>query len=96
MIKQKIYVETSVLSYLAARPSRDTVAAGRQIITRQWWSSEREKYSLLVSAAVESRDFLLTWNFRHIANVRIRREVERIRADHGYAKTTICTPEELI
>ena len=49
----------------------------------------------IAAAAVEKCDFLLTWNFRHIANVRIRREVERILADHGYNKTTICTPEEL-
>jgi len=27
--------------------------------------------------------------------VRIRREVERILANHGYDKTTICTPEEI-
>ena len=38
---------------------------------------------------------VLTWNFRHIANVQIRREVERILANHGYTKTTVCTPEEL-
>ena len=31
-----------------------------------------------------------------IANVRIRREVERTLSTHGYTKTTICTPEELI
>jgi hypothetical protein len=50
----------------------------------------------IAAAAVEECEFLLTWNFRHIANVRIRREVERILAKHGYTKTTICTPEELI
>ena len=49
----------------------------------------------IAAAAVEECDFLLTWNFRHIAKVRIRREVERILANHGYSKTTICTPEEL-
>jgi len=49
----------------------------------------------IAAAAVEECEFLLTWNFRHIANVRIRREVERILAHHGYTKTTICTPEEL-
>ena len=37
-----------------------------------------------------------SWNFRHIANVRIRCEVERILANHGYTKTTISTPEELV
>jgi hypothetical protein len=35
------------------------------------------------------------WNFHHIANIQIRREVETILANHGYTKTTICTPEEL-
>ena len=50
----------------------------------------------IAAAAVEECEFLLTWNFRHIANVRIRREVERILANHGYTKTTICTPEELV
>jgi predicted nucleic acid-binding protein len=50
----------------------------------------------IAAAAVEECEFLLTWNFRHIANVRIRREVERILSNHGYTKTTICTPEELI
>ena len=37
-----------------------------------------------------------TWNFPHIANVRIRREVETILSNHGYTKTTICAPEEII
>ena len=43
-MKPKVYIETSVLSYLAARPSLDPVTAGRQVITRRWWDSEREKY----------------------------------------------------
>jgi hypothetical protein len=50
----------------------------------------------IAAAAVEECEFLLTWNFRHIANVRIRRAVERILVNHGYTKTTICTPEELV
>jgi predicted nucleic acid-binding protein len=50
----------------------------------------------IAAAAVEECEYLLTWNFRHIANAHIRREVERILASHGYAKTTICTPEELV
>ena len=53
-MKMKVYLETSVLSYLAARPSRDTVTAGRQVITRRWWETERKKYSLVVSEAVEA------------------------------------------
>jgi len=50
----------------------------------------------IAAAAVEKCEYLLTWNFRHIANAGIRREVERILAKHGYDGTTICTPEELL
>ena len=154
--KPKVYLETSVLSYLAAKPSKDVITLGRQVITRRWWETERQQHQLVVSEAVEAEcergdpqiiecrrqflnevslfpiserilelakqlivpgaipekagpdavhiaaaviercDFLLTWNFRHIANVRIRREVERILRKYGYTKTTICTPEELV
>jgi len=155
-MSSKVYIETTVLSYLAARASRDPIVVARQNITRYWGDSERSKYELVISEAVEAEclrgdlemiqararllkevslfpinegilelaallmapgaipdkaapdavhiaaaamqgcEFLLTWNFRHIANVRIRREVERILAKNGYTKTTICTPEELI
>lgn len=154
--KPRVYLETTILSYLAGRQSRDPITHGRQVITQRWWDHERGKYALVISeaveaecergdpemvkkrrklleeaslflvherilevarflivpgalpekagvdalhiaaAAVEGCEFLLTWNFRHIANVRIRREVERILANHGYNKTTICTPEELV
>jgi hypothetical protein len=36
-IKRKVYVETSVISYLTARPSPDAIKAACQQITRQWW-----------------------------------------------------------
>ncbi len=52
-MKPKVYVETTVLSYLAARPSKDVVTAGRQASTRRWWDAERSKYELVVSEAVE-------------------------------------------
>ena len=52
-MKPKVYVETTVLSYLAARPSKDVVTAGRQVLTRRWWDVERPKYALVVSEAVE-------------------------------------------
>jgi hypothetical protein len=31
----KVYVETTILSYLVARPSQDAVTVGRQMITRR-------------------------------------------------------------
>jgi hypothetical protein len=37
-MKQKLYIETSVVSYLAARPSRDLLIAARQQATVELWS----------------------------------------------------------
>jgi hypothetical protein len=35
-VKPKVYIETSVVSYLTALPSRDIVTAARQQVTRDW------------------------------------------------------------
>jgi len=35
----RIYIETSVISYLTARPSRDLLIAARQEATREWWEA---------------------------------------------------------
>lgn len=37
-MKQKLYIETSVVSYMAARPSRDLLIAARQEATVEFWS----------------------------------------------------------
>ncbi len=37
-MKQRLYIETSVVSYLAARPSRDLLIAARQAATAELWS----------------------------------------------------------
>lgn len=42
-----------MISYLAARPSRDVVIAGRQAITHDWWSNQRHRFDLRLSALVE-------------------------------------------
>jgi len=49
----------------------------------------------IASASFYGCDFLLTWNFKHIANARIKRRIERILHEHGYESPTICTPDEL-
>ena len=49
----------------------------------------------VASAVLHRCDYLLTWNMRHIANAQIRRRLEMIMERNGYAKPTICTPEEL-
>jgi predicted nucleic acid-binding protein len=50
-MKPRIYVETSVISYLAARPSADAINATRQHFSYQLWQ-KREQAQLLVSDAV--------------------------------------------
>ena len=51
-MKPSIYVETSVISYLAAKPSRDIVIAARQQVTHEWWDRRRDDFDLFVSELV--------------------------------------------
>lgn len=51
MMKPAVYVETSVISYLASRPSRDLIVAGHQQLTLEWWDT-REDWRLFVSPLV--------------------------------------------
>lgn len=155
-MKPIVYVETSVISYLTARPSRDLRTAAYQQVTRDWWANAPERFDLVASALVireagagdpeaarfrlaalravtlldakpEAEDltrelldlgavprrsaedaahiaiaaasgvtYLVTWNFRHIANAAIRRQVERVCRQAGYDPPTICTPDELM
>ena len=46
------YIETSVISYLTARPSRDVVIAAYQEITREWWRGAPERFNLVASQLV--------------------------------------------
>lgn len=50
--RPSVYVETTVISYLTNRLSRDLVVAGHQQFTQDWWLSARQAYELYVSAAV--------------------------------------------
>ncbi len=48
----KLYLETSVISYLTARPSRDLILAAHQQITRDWWDFKRQSFQIFVSQLV--------------------------------------------
>jgi hypothetical protein len=50
-MKPKTYVETSVVSYLAARPAEDPVTRACQRVTREWWAG-RGAFDLFVSQFV--------------------------------------------
>jgi len=48
-MKKSVYIETSIPSYLTARPSRDVRAAAWQEITTEWWDSARQDYEIFTS-----------------------------------------------
>ncbi len=45
----KLYIETSIVSYATAWPSRDITIAGLQQQARDWWTTERPKFDLVTS-----------------------------------------------
>lgn len=47
-----LYLETSVSSYLTARPSPDLIARAKQDITWQWWSTSRSAFDIYISEIV--------------------------------------------
>ena len=50
--KKKVYIETSVVSYLTARPSSDLLAAAWQKVTVDWWDRQRHRFDLFASDIV--------------------------------------------
>lgn len=150
--KPVVYVETSVVSYLTARPSRDVVVAAYQQVTREWWRNAPDRFDLVASdlvvaeAGMDDRDaararlavlesvtlleatgdaadltlalidsesvprnaaddaahiaiavtnqvgFLVTWNFRHIANAALRSRIERVCRQAGYTPRSFARP----
>ena len=150
---QRVYIETTFVSYLTARPSRDVVVAGHQQSTHEWWDQSRADFELCTSqlvlqeagagdpqaaqerlvilkamidtteaaiilaedlvrshslpekaaddalhiaiAAHQKIPYLLTWNFRHMANATMRSAIEAVCTSKGYKVPIICTPEEL-
>lgn len=47
-----VYIETSVISYLVARPSSSPRVASNQELTHKWWQTRRQDFELYVSAVV--------------------------------------------
>ena len=47
-----VYLETTIVSYYVARPSRDLVIAARQQLTREWWDEGRRNDRVVISPVV--------------------------------------------
>ncbi len=52
MSLKKVYIETTVVSYLTARPSRDLIVAAHQQLTNEWWEQRRADFDLYISQFV--------------------------------------------
>ena len=48
----KVYIETTIVSYLTGRSAREVVALGHQQVTRDWWEKDRHDFELYTSQVV--------------------------------------------
>ena len=49
---ESVYIETTVISYLVSRPSRDILVAAHQQTTDEWWVSRRQEFECFISQVV--------------------------------------------
>jgi len=49
---ESVYVETTVISYLVSRPSRDILIAAHQQVTNEWWENRRQEFECFISQVV--------------------------------------------
>jgi hypothetical protein len=52
-MKERVYIETSVISYLSGRLSRDVIIVGRQEITREIWPLLLKQFDCYISSLVQ-------------------------------------------
>ncbi len=86
------------LASIAILPITDAVDDFAAALLRARALPPRALYDAIHIAipAVHGIDYLLTWNFRHIANAQTRPLIRRVCAQNGYASPEICTPSELV
>jgi hypothetical protein len=84
-----VYIETSIVSYFVARPSRDAVMAARQRQTRDWWVKRRAGYLLFTSELVAGE---VVRGEQEMA----RRSIAKVCRGRGFEPPILCTPEDLM
>lgn len=52
MMAPKVYIETTIVSYLTGRPAREAIALGHQQLTQAWWANDRHEFELYTSEVV--------------------------------------------
>lgn len=51
-MKPKVYLETTIVSYLTAWLSHELVMAANQLTTQEWWANRRDSFEIFVSETV--------------------------------------------
>jgi predicted nucleic acid-binding protein len=51
-MKPTVYIETTIVSYLTAWPSRDMMRLIHESLTQKWWADERSSFDLCISQVV--------------------------------------------
>ena len=51
-MKPKIYLKTTIVSYLTAKPRKDLVVAAHQQITQEWWDTRLQNFDIFISELV--------------------------------------------
>jgi hypothetical protein len=49
---ESVYLETTFISYLVARPSGDLLVAAHQKTTEDWWATRRDQFTCYMSQVV--------------------------------------------
>lgn len=86
------------LSGIAMLPVTDDVASlADQLVQRGALPAGAQNDAVHIAvSAVHGVDYLLTWNFRHLANAETKPLVREVCEQQGYASPEICTPSELM
>jgi hypothetical protein len=84
-VKPSVYIETTVISYLTAKSSRDLIVAAHQQITSEWWSSVRQDvecfvWPFVIDEAGRGDDEYARKRLEAIANFSVLRVNEEIEA----------------
>ena len=77
--------------------SREADEFARALVSRGAVPGTEPEDALHIAiSVVNGLEYLVTWNFKHIANAVMRSKIERACIEEGYQPPTICTPEELM
>ena len=49
---ESVYIESSVISFLNGRPSRDLIITALQELTHEWWENRSNHFELFISESV--------------------------------------------